>query len=441
MGHFAGNTEASPGVGVAPVADPPANSSADPSAFTELGPSNVLSNAVLPGNRTAAVLGNRTSSADPHWFFGVADESTNETTSAIFFNITTPEGFSQSDTVYAAASTWDTANVYDQEGIIVGSWDVTNTSAPCSGSNTWCAYFSTCWGSTTNTNCTASSGAWYTYEYLLDPNTKYEEEMQLVELGHGITLFNGYLYYMGPSNAHTLLDSFTEYRYGEIQFFLGWHYCLTTYPSCVPEYEPVGFTVYEEIYGTNSVEPFPAFNFHTNISVPAGTQFNWGWFHAAAAGSSYPPGPDYSCNQNQRVNQAVQCTYSFSGGRESINIDNLPYQVWLGNPFGANMYYVEVVCAECSFSFGVSMDPLADLTGGIPVSYYYNYCTLPCSDVTFSPSFSTVQSPGSGPNGYFDVSASWPGVNSYVMSLYAEDENATNGPIYFISQYVLVVSM
>ena len=367
-----------------------------------------------------------------HWYFGIVDESENTSTNAIFDNVTTPEGFSQGDTVYIAASAWDTGNVYDQEGIVAGSFDVTNTTNYCGDTNDWCAYFSTCFASGSNGYCSSSGAGWITYEWAIASNALYEESMSLQPSGTQ-TEFTADLYYMGPTDEHALVHSFSEVRSGDDQFLVGWHYAVGKQP------EQLDFTDYEEVYGTNPVEDWPAFNLATETAISSGESFNWGWFHTSGA----PSGPAYVCNADDS-NAAVQCVYSFDDGQELMSFDNLPFQTWVAYYFGYGGPYEAIVTGAegSSFSVTVGIDPFADPEDGFLVLYNEEYCgsstgVLPCGDFSFSPGFNDVQ-PASDydtPIADMTVAGTIPSEGIYVMSLYTEDQSADF--ITFLSQWLI----
>lgn len=142
------------------------------------------------------------------------------------------------------------------------------------------------------------------------------------------------------------------------------------------------------------------------------------------------------------------CEYWFQDGWNYLNIDNEPFNPWVENLYGTGMFTDTITCPAggCDFDLPeVAIGPDADPSWGYSVSYQYDYCVLPCGDVTFNPTSSQVLPPADfgDYNAIMGGSADWPGADTYYMALYSYDDNTTtpNGTIgsYFVSQWVLVV--
>jgi hypothetical protein len=413
--------------------------------------SNITSQPLLLSNSTSGMnsLNRSPPLSDPHWYFGTQADENYPSTNAIFYNFTTPDGFQQSDQVFTGVSSWDSQENYDQMGIVTGSWFVNQNggSAPCSTSNHWCAYFSTCFAPSNGNYCLSGNAGFQAWEYDLTSSTNYEEEMAIKcqPITHGCAYqLNGYLYYMGTNNAHQLLDSLAyTLSYGVTHFTVQGVYCIAS--DCFPD-----FTDYEEVDATNPVEPWPAFNFHTDIAVAGGTQV--GWTPVGSLGANEIGFPSQFANlcttsTYPHYNLLGVCYYTYSGSQNFVNIDNEPFEAWVGNYLGYGVYILTLHCRPtCGFAAMAWIGPIADPTGGYYVSYQYNYCTLPCGYVFFSPSSSPVLPPSDsqGYNAQMGVSGSGENPGTYFMNLYSYDANSTGPstgtivPSWQISQWEIV---
>jgi hypothetical protein len=334
----------------------------------------------------------------------------------MFYNITTPDTFGQGDQMFAGVSAFDnyqygsvTGN-YDQEGIVTGSFDVTQTSAPCGSSNQWCAYFSICLGGSFDSYCTTGSNYFTTWEWALSPNTKYGEELTIVNhpntVGSGYQIeYWGYLY----SANGQVLQSFDFDQPSAYQTSYLIQDSVTYGTSTV-----IDFTDYEEIYTIgNSVDAWPAFNFYTAISLLNSTNsvITLLWTTPEYIGSGYPTSDG-----------GANFYYTYSGGQNFVNINNMPFSVWVGNPFGGGLYSVTVTSsAGSSFWVSAEIEPIADPTSGSSVYYQANYCSLPCGDYSYSPTSSAIQpmSYADTPNAKMIISGTVPSAGTYTMSMYA----------------------
>ncbi|MGC2288974.1 MAG: hypothetical protein WA688_03860 [Thermoplasmata archaeon] len=201
--------------------------------------------------------------------------------------------------------------------------------------------------------------------------TSYEFEMTFS--GQSSGTIAGYVYYMGPSNAHTLVNSFT--------FDTGGTYLsVANAGGCSNAF--IGFTDYQEIFSTNSVEEWPAFNFHSGIAVlpvSGTTQLPWTNITIGCFGdcppSGYPGG----------------LTTSYSSPQNFVAIQNQPFLVEIGTNWGHGEAKYTLAPDNLPTSFMVPIAPMEDPKGGYDVNYDYNYCSIPCGDVTFSVPDSPVE--------------------------------------------------
>lgn len=346
------------------------------------------------------------------WKFGSIKARGSGTVDAktIYFNVTTPQSATTHDTVAMEVSSYDNANNYDQAGISGGDWTITQTSAPCSGTLNWCADFSFALAQNFY-DCSVLH--YYTFEYgPLLVSTKYQLEMAFDNNGY----VHGYVFYEGPNNAHSLMNSFKFFTGGTV---------FTVYPqySC-SGYTFPDFTVYEEVYVTNPVEPWPAFNPHTDVAIMptngGSKQLVWATYSEGTLPSGFPG----------------QIVTSYSAGINNVILANEPWASWVGTWFGNGEYVTGVIVPGTVW---VPINPLADPTGGYKVYYQYDYCSLPCRDVSFSPTSSTVQPDSQfySPNAnmvatvYFGQQP-----QAYIMSLYAYDPVSNS---YYLTQWILAV--
>lgn len=349
------------------------------------------------------------------WFTNLVASDFSEDAQAMFYNITTPDSYGQSNTIFIGASTWDTylygidTGDYDQMGIVAGSWYVTQTSNPCATSGGWCAYFSVCLGGAFDSYCSSGTTYFETWEWALQPSTSYEEEFSITDKtdnGGWSVDYSGYLF----SSSHQLMDSWSFLTQSAAEDFLHISTNMCYGSSCY-----LDFTDYEEVYNTgNTVDPWPAFNLHTAIgiySVQHGSTPHVPWGDYEWTGSGYP------------TNQHGSFTDNYYSGRQNyVNISNMPFAAWVGSPFGSGLYSVTVGLSKgSSFSVDAGIDPLADPAGGYLVYYYPEYCSLPCSDYNYHPADSSVQpdSDIDSPNAVMQISGTVPGPGTYLMSLYA----------------------
>ncbi len=340
----------------------------------------------------------------------------------MFYNFTTPDSFSQDDTIFVGLSSWNTYSygdadaMYDQEGFVAGSWYVTQTSNPCASSNAWCAYFSLCLAGAVDSYCSSGTQYFTTWEWELQPSTPYEEELSISstpsQTGFGyVDLYSGYLW----NGAGQLLDSWTEIYSGAYEDFL-----TVEYQECFSSECYLGFTDYEEIYGDlNPVENWPAFNIHTSIGfvsfqhdstadIPFGGGFGW-------EGTGWPTDDPGSFSDK------------WYSGLVHVNISNMPFAVWVGNAFGSGLYSVYITSTEGShFSARASINPLEDPSNsGTSVEYQANYCSLPCGDYSYYPSSSSIQPDSDlySPNANMWINGTVPAAGTYTISMYAWDGN------------------
>ncbi len=388
-----------------------ANSSAP--THSTASPKNVTLGAVPIGGVAPAT------SSTHWWFTNFVSSSFSEDAQAMFYNITTPDSFSQDDTIFIGLSAWDTfyyltdLGIYDQMGIVAGSWYVSQTSNPCSSTSDWCAYFSTCIGSSTNGYCTTSAGVWETWEWALQPSTSYEEEFSISDIwdssiGMWWATYQGFLF----SGSGQLLDSWSQVHLSNNEVFLMIK-TQQTYGSSTS----LDFTDYEEVYNIgNSVDPWPAFNLHTLVgvfSVQHGSTPHVPWGGYEWAGSGYP---------TDQPGTFVQSFYGSSNHQNYVNISNMPFAVWVGNPFGSGLYSVTITLPYASpFQASANIDPLADPGGGSDVYYQANYCSLNCQDYVYIPSYSIIQpySDLHSPNAVMWIDGYVPSAGTYTMSMYA----------------------
>jgi hypothetical protein len=363
-------------------------------------------------NGTTGPVGNGTNpDTSGGWFYSAnVNSSFSTTTSALYYNITPPESFDLGDALFAGLSVYSSETAtqsydsFDQMGIVGGGtsgtyWDATQTSTPCYDTRDWCAWFSICINE-------CSSGDYLTWEFgILTPGQDYEMEMYWTYGGiarcGGYGILNGDLYWIGPNNVHQLQDSMS-YDFpcdtGGETFLV--QQCIPFGNGCTTAFD---FTDWEEVYGLNTVSDIPTFNLQTNIGgVDQQIPF---YNHGINVPSSPPP---------------YAMTWSFSGGHNYVNIDNEPYLSWVGAPIGDGLETWQVSGSQGNtFQLDNPMGVGADPASGYDVNFYYDYCTLPCSDVSFSPTYAEVTSCQTCIDAYFDVSGTIPaGPSYYIMGVY-----------------------
>lgn len=346
-------------------------------------------------------------SSSLHWYFGGYTSSGFSTeVPTLFYNITTPDSFTVSDMLFAGLSTYDTTSTpdYDQMGVVAGSgWSSTQTSsAPCNNTNEWCAYFSMC---IYGTGCASGGGTFIDWELgPISSNTQYEEEMNWVTHG-GRSPFLTLEFELYSDG--TLLDQVSNTGY---TFPIGTEFLVQQYAESGTEF---CFTDYEEVYALNSIESFPSFNFHTNIGgVGSAVPMYSAYYGTDPPGDNAGPG---------------MISTSYSESLNYVTIQNEPWEAWVWEPFGSGIVdWTQIGSEGTDFEVAAGIGPYADPYDGYSLSYYYTYCTLPCSDVTFSPGSSPVLAWNSCPlpqecsNADIYVSGTIPaGPSTYVIGVYA----------------------
>ncbi len=366
------------------------------------------------------------------WFTNLVASGFTENAYSVILNVTTPDAYSGGDMVYAAASIFDSLSNYDQEGIAVGSSWV-GEQAPCTGGRDWCAYFSVCVPSSLNNYCGGPSAIGFTtYNYDLQPNTEYQEQMSVDSIYDGLIWLDELKMSISSVDLNTggttLLDSWTYTNYA----LEGFHFVLTQSYCDGASTCPLDFTDYEEVYALNSVEGWPAFNFHTAIQVSASVNCV-PWQGTEQLGSGFP-------GYNSPLQMVMGCT----GGRyawNTVSIDNNPFDVWAGQPWGYGFDTQYVFNSKgSSFSVAESLNALADPRAGDSLEYQVDYCSnLPCSDFSYQPWITWVQSANFywSPNGLMWVNGTVPTAGTYTISAYAVDLGYANLPT-DISQWNIV---
>ncbi|MCI4338750.1 MAG: hypothetical protein L3J68_00245 [Thermoplasmata archaeon] len=317
------------------------------------------------------------------------------------FNITTPQSSSEGDTVFIGASVFDNGYVYDQMGIVGagsqgGQWSVSQTSSPCYNTGNWCAYFS--FGVVGWWSCATT---YYSFSY--GPLAYSESYRFTMSISGGTVSFQ----VQGPNGAGTVIGSGTWYT-GGTSFVLADY----TQECWNPIVAWDDFTDYEEDYGNNPVEAWPAFNLHTSIvaQTPPSAAYQISWTTYSVSPPTGFPG-QYESFWNSPYNE--------------VNISNENFASWVGTWFGNGEFTVQV-SNTAPRVIDAEIDPLADPSYGFPVSYQYNFCSVPCGDVSFSPASSTVQADSYFylPNAKMIVSLpSGFAVGTYLMALYAVESN------------------
>ena len=335
----------------------------------------------------------------PDWKFGTIDSVSGlADASYLIFNVTTPQSTSMGDTLFIGESVFDTNSWYDQMGIVgggsQGGWfQVDQTPNPCEPGSNWCAYFS--FGVTGSGNCTT----WHYYEFAYGPlkiSESYEFTMVIAE---------GTIYFevLGPNGAQTVV--------GESSFYTGGSYFVVghqTYECSNHNLVWDDFTDYEEDYGNNPVEAWPAYNAHTKVVAYLTSggydQVPW-WPYSISTPSGFPG----------------QTVTSWSSPYNDVNIDNVNFASWVGTWFGNGDQISTVSNSQNSVTVAL-IDPLADPSGGFTVWYEYNFCSVPCGDVSFSPGSSTVQSDSYFYSPNAEMVVTLPAgftTGTYLMALYA----------------------
>ena len=360
------------------------------------------------------------------WWYGtVASSSFSENAYSIYYNITVPQAGTGGDSEFTLASAFDSNLGYDQMGLGSGQYDVNDppyvyaeTGAPCNGVNAWCAVFSI---QTQSYESECFYAPYYQWEYgpLLN-GISYEFEMTFS--GQQSGTLAAYVYYMGPTNSHTLVNSFTFLTGGA-------YFSVAQLGGCYNA--GYDFTDYEEIHSLNSVEAWPAYNYHSEVAVlPVSGTKQIPWTALAACGTSCPPS-----------NFPGQYTTSYTSGQNVVTIQNQPFLAAISTNFGHGESTITLHQSNLPTSFYVPIDPMADPTGGYDVFYEYNYCSLPsgqCGDVGFNPGDAIVQPWSSNWHTAGNMTVTLPKpftVGSYVMNLYA-CSNSNCG----ISAWVLVIT-
>lgn len=358
-------------------------------------PSLILGPTLISSNYTAG--GTASVSASGGVKFGATFAGYPLGTDYINYKFTTPEGGTQDDTVFTGFSTWDNGYVYDQMGFEGCGHFGCFTTVSGAGCSDWCAYFS--FGFTNIWSCTTTYDGYVSSA--LQRDTAYQLDMSVVSPTgqlNGNVWF--YVYYEGPNNAHQLVYSNHVYT-GANSFPLRGS---ISFGAC----QYTDTQDYEEWYYTNTVENWPAFNVHTS----AFADFNptWSW-------SAYQSTPI--------TGFTGLMIWSGTHGWSQVNIDNEPYATWVGTWFGNGEFTVQVTNTQRN-TVTVGIDPLADPNMGYTVYYAYDYCTVPCGDVSFSPAGSPVQSDNYfySPNAQMVVTlpSGFP-TGTYSMNLYTYDPN------------------
>jgi hypothetical protein len=365
------------------------------------------SSSTLASWRTSAQQAVTSGGGPGDWKYGAIQTSGKpvEDATTLYFNITTPQSTSTGDTVFFGESAYDTAGSYDQEGIVGGGssggwWADTQNHDPCNSNTQWCAYFS--FGATGYWNCST------TYSSFAYGPLKLSTEYQLVMSFAGSGVIDFYVYLEGASHSHTLQNSST-WNTGGSYFELA-----NGFLACWNPLMPFDdFTVYEEDYGNNPVEPWPAFNIHTYTVIgPYG-----------GGGVYKVPWSTYSISPPSGFPGSYQ-TWWYSPDN-NLNISNVPFASWVGYPFGSGALTFTTSNIG-SQNFFASIDPLADPTYGYTVYYQYNYVTIPASDISFYPSSSTVQADSyfTSPNAKMNVSLpNGFATGTYSLTLYAVESS------------------
>jgi len=367
-------------------------------------------------------------SSPPKWFYGtVASPLIPENAYSIYYNITVPQVGTTGDSLAVLASAFDSNLAYDQMGINAGPYAINDpptvyaeTGEPCSGAyaNYWCGIFSI---QTLNYDgqCTFYA-PFYQWEFgPLSTGNPYEFEMTFA--GQPSGELAGYLYFMGPSDPHTLLTNFT---------FLtgGTHFSVANSGGCSDTAQ--GFTDYEEVNSVNSLEAWPAFNFHSDVEilpVSGTTQLQWTDICVAGGYGACPPS-----------GFPGQYTTGFSSGHNVVTIQNQPFLVAIGTNFGHGQAIDAISHLALPVNFYVPIDPMADPDAGYSVDYSYDYCSIPCSDVSFSGSPAAVQPWSSNWHTAGKMLVSLPlgfTLGTYPMNLYSCSAGNCD-----ISQWILIIT-
>jgi hypothetical protein len=299
-----------------------------------------------------------------HYWYGVVyNGAPTGAHTGVFFNVTTPQSPDQTDALFDGVSVWDESTVYFQMGIVGASpnngqsWACTGGSCQCNsavgyGSSQWCAYVS--FISYNYFTCAQSVTA---YEFnVLTPNTKYSFKAQWN---------SGTISYSGSGIG---TGAYTD---GANGFFI-----LGQISPCLGR-NTDDFTVYEEIYDTNPVQAWPAFNLHSDVEVPGFSSWSWGTVSQSTP-SGFPG----------------QWVAGWQSGIETVNIDNERFAIWVGNPFFSGIYTFSKP-SGWSGKVTVGLNAVLDPANGYSVTLQYNYVTLPARWVSFTVNPLTV------PNGVY----------------------------------------
>ncbi len=303
-----------------------------------------------------------------------------------------------------------------------GNW-ISNNYNPCGGGGPWCAYFS--FATATNwPTCTMPLSDFnaFTYGSTLAYSTTYYFELKVAGGGN----LEGLLF---DSSWHQLWSF--EWNTGASGFPLAENWGLCGWYD---------FTNYEELVPPlNPVQDFPAWNLHTNIS----------WQLEPCPPRDSCPAPTFSTFASQNEPGFTTPPSDFPGQMVvsqvnlqhwNMNIDNLPFAAWVGTWFGNGLVSVTISHSVRNV-ITEWINPLADPSGGYDVYLQYNYCPIPCSDVTFSSSYAIVQSDSQfyNPDAYMTVTIpayQLSAGNTYWMSMYAYDPGAGS----YMSQWNIVVT-
>jgi hypothetical protein len=331
--------------------------------------------------------------------------------SKIVMNITTPQSGGSGDTLFEGMSVYDSAGFYDQIGIATGDWQNNGggTVPECVSSFAWCLYYSFA--------NPGSNGCSVTYYGIMDGyllrDTSYE--LKIYD-----DPSNGAIYYYAyqiTSTGLSLVDQ-GDYYTGGTYFYLA-----STFGVGECFYDD--YTNYEEwVDGDlNSVQAWPAFNFHTTVYAEDVTSMSWS---------------QYSISTPSGFTGALISTF-FNYDWSWMNVTNEPFRMWVGVYFGEGMENISVSNTH-SNSFNVDLNAVADPNSGYSVTLTYAYCQIPCADVSFTPSTPSVSTVANyhNPDAYLTVTLPQGfAAGTYTMTVYAEYTAETT---YAISYWWLVVT-
>lgn len=123
----------------------------------------------------------------------------------------------------------------------------------------------------------------------------------------------------------------------------------------------------------------------------------------------------------------------FAGGWNTFYTDNLPFWVGTATP-DSGIPSQNIPCSsECGFETSAPNFVEPQPVGNYFVGFSYDYCTLPCADISFDPESCLIPASQTQyvPCASMDVSdSSASGPNSYVMSVYAGEDTANGYAVY-----------